>query len=62
MTGFVVVAMVAIARGDDEEKKDKKKKLQIGVKKRVDPEQCTQKTKKGDKLSMHYTVCFTRYG
>lgn len=28
--------------------------LQIGVKER--PEKCDQRTKKGDRLSMHYTV------
>ena len=40
----------------DEDKDDKKvKKLQIGVKKRV--EDCKIKSKKGDVLHMHYTVC-----
>ena len=36
------------------------KKLQIGVKKRIPPEECKTKSKKGDKLEMHYTVswCF----
>ena len=29
--------------------------LQIGVKER--PDTCDQRTKKGDRLSMHYTVC-----
>jgi len=33
----------------------KDKKLQIGVKKRVDPEKCTMRSRKGDVLSMHYT-------
>lgn len=33
---------------------DKKKKLQIGVKKRV--ENCPMKSRKGDTLDMHYTV------
>jgi hypothetical protein len=33
---------------------DKKGGLQIGVKKR--PETCDMRSKKGDKLSMHYTV------
>lgn len=33
---------------------DKKNGLQIGVKKR--PETCDMRSKKGDKLSMHYTV------
>ena len=32
------------------------KKLQIGVKQRVDPENCKIKSKKGDVLHMHYTV------
>jgi len=32
------------------------KKLQIGVKKRISPEDCKIKSKKGDKLEMHYTV------
>ncbi|KAL8588892.1 FK506-binding protein 2A [Nucella lapillus] len=31
------------------------KKLQIGIKKRVDPEECTIKSRKGDTLHMHYT-------
>ena len=35
---------------------DKKKKLQIGIKKRVDPDQCPIKSRKGDTLHMHYTV------
>lgn len=48
-----VVIGVALAAGDS---KDKKKGLQIGVKKRVDPEDCKVKSKKGDTLHMHYTV------
>lgn len=32
------------------------KKLQIGVKKRADPEKCKIKSKKGDVLHMHYSV------
>lgn len=31
------------------------KKLQIGIKKRVDPEDCTIKSRKGDTLHMHYS-------
>ena len=34
----------------------KEAKLQIGVKKRVPPEECTRKTQNGDHLEMHYTV------
>merc|ERR1711963_340366 len=30
-------------------------KLQIGVKKRIPADECTIKSRKGDKLSMHYT-------
>ncbi len=42
----VLAAIVCLSEGVD--------KLQIGVKKR--PEECPTRTKKGDKLSMHYTV------
>lgn len=46
-----VVTLVSLApavRGGD------KKKLQIGIKKRVD--NCPIKSRKGDVLNMHYTV------
>ncbi len=56
LTGLVLVAMVSLS-GADDDKKEKKKKLQIGIKKRVDPEKCRIKTKRGDTLHMHYTVC-----
>ena len=52
---IVVVASIQVASSEDD-KKQKIKKLQIGVKKRVDPEQCTIKSRKGDTLHMHYTV------
>lgn len=55
----MLMAVLAIYVAADEEKKDKKKKLQIGVKKRVDPENCPIKSKKGDTLHMHYTVGFS---
>lgn len=42
----VIAATLSLSEGVD--------KLQIGVKKR--PDECTTRTKKGDKLSMHYTV------
>lgn len=48
-----VVIGMALAAGDS---KDKKKGLQIGIKKRVDPADCKVKSKKGDVLHMHYTV------
>ena len=35
---------------------EKGDKLSIGVKKRIKPEECTMKSKKGDTLKMHYTV------
>lgn len=47
---FVSLCVYAHAEEDD-----KKQKLQIGVKKRVDPDQCKIKSRKGDVLSMHYT-------
>lgn len=43
-----LLVLVALCCGD------KKNGLQIGVKKR--PETCDMRSKKGDKLSMHYTV------
>lgn len=48
---FVVVAMFVVAAAAEEKKVTK---LQIGVKKRV--EDCQVRSKKGDKLHMHYTV------
>lgn len=52
----VLLVLVAYSQAEDEEKKDKKvKKLQIGVKKRVDPDKCKLKSRKGDNLQMHYT-------
>lgn len=42
-------------RSDDDKDEKKVKKLQIGVKKRVDPEDCKIKSRKGDVLHMHYT-------
>ncbi|XP_076067119.1 peptidyl-prolyl cis-trans isomerase FKBP2-like [Oratosquilla oratoria] len=49
----VLMAFGAISSGEEEKKKDKAKKLQIGVKKRVD--NCTLKSRRGDLLHMHYT-------
>lgn len=54
--GLMVCAMVGLGCAEEEEKKEKKqKKLQIGVKKRIDPENCPIKSRKGDSLEMHYT-------
>jgi FK506-binding protein 2 len=44
----IVVLMMVIVNTLAEEK------LQIGIKKKVD--NCEQKSKKGDRLHMHYTV------
>lgn len=52
--GILVAVFAAMVSCDDKE--EKKKKLQIGVKKRVDPDKCTIKSRKGDVLKMHYTV------
>mmetsp|Transcript_14611 Transcript_14611/g.24925 ORF Transcript_14611/g.24925 Transcript_14611/m.24925 type:complete len:140 (-) Transcript_14611:577-996(-) len=51
---FVFVCAANFAETKELEKVDK---LHIGVKFR--PESCTQKSKKGDKLSMHYTGMLT---
>ena len=53
---IVVLVTILYQVKAEEEKGEKKKKLQIGVKKRVDPEQCKIKSRKGDTLNMHYTV------
>jgi len=50
-----VAAIVATVVATEETKDAKKKGLQIGIKKRVDPDQCKIKSKKGDSLQMHYT-------
>ncbi|KAI8785340.1 peptidyl-prolyl cis-trans isomerase FKBP2 [Biomphalaria glabrata] len=47
---FVIVLFSSV-----ESSADKDKKLQIGIKKRVDPEKCKLKSRKGDVLHMHYT-------
>ena len=47
--GLVLLALTSMAMGESK----KVTKLQIGVKKRV--ENCEMKSRKGDKLSMHYT-------
>ena len=51
---FVVIAAAVIFSSTEG-----KDGLQIGVKKR--PETCDMRTKKGDKLSMHYTVSTRNY-
>ena len=48
---FACLFVLALVSGEE-----KKKKLQIGVKKRVDPENCPIKSRRGDSLKMHYTV------
>lgn len=51
---FLCVQFLVILSIDADANKDKK--LQIGIKKRVDPEKCKVKSRKGDVLHMHYTV------
>ena len=46
----VVISLFCLAKCDNEAK------LQIGVKKRVPPEECTRKSQNKDHLEMHYTV------
>ena len=50
----VVLLMMVIVNTVAEEK------LQIGIKKKVD--NCDQKSKKGDRLHMHYTVSYKKFG
>ena len=54
----VIVLVLVCSTVSDEVKKQK---LQIGVKHRVDPEQCKIKSKKGDTLHMHYTVSILKF-
>ncbi|KAK2191180.1 hypothetical protein NP493_57g01076 [Ridgeia piscesae] len=49
----VILAVLDVAAAKD--KKDSKKKLQIGIKKRIDADKCKTKSRKGDTLKMHYT-------
>ena len=54
MAGWKFVLLLLLALLLDNEAAEKRKGLQIGVKER--PETCDMRSKKGDKLSMHYTV------
>jgi len=51
LLGFIALAIFVVASVDQAEAN--KKKLQIGVKKKV--ENCERRSKKGDTLHMHYT-------
>ena len=55
----VLISLLSNVSFAEEEKKTAVKKLQIGVKKRV--ENCDQRSRRGDVLSMHYTVSFTGF-
>jgi FK506-binding protein 2 len=50
-----LATFAAVLAADDSKDAKKPKGLQIGVKKRVDPDKCTIKSRKGDSLQMHYT-------
>merc|ERR1711964_125642 len=50
-----VLALHLVIAAEEKKEEKKVKRLQIGVKKRVDPEKCKMKSKKGDVLKMHYT-------
>ena len=52
LLGFIALAIFVFASVNQAEAN--KKKLQIGVKKKV--ENCERRSKKGDTLHMHYTV------
>ncbi|RXG52887.1 Peptidyl-prolyl cis-trans isomerase FKBP2 [Armadillidium vulgare] len=49
---LILFMLIVLVRAEDEKKKDKVKKLQIGVKKRV--ENCPLRSRRGDLLHMHY--------
>ena len=51
---FLAVAAAALVASSSAA--DSKQKLQIGIKKRVAAEDCPIKSRKGDRLKMHYTV------
>ena len=51
---MVILCGLHLSAAASENEKKSPKKLQIGVKKRV--ENCEQKSRRGDLLSMHYTV------
>lgn len=59
LAALVIVVLLGfnLSCGRADEGKKTVKKLQIGVKKRV--ENCDQKSRRGDLLSMHYTVTTT---
>lgn len=56
---LVFLSNFDLTLGDDDKSANAKKKLQIGVKKRVD--NCQVKSKKGDFLHMHYKVRWNLY-
>ena len=51
---LILATSLHLSHGEETGEPKKPKKLQIGVKKRV--ENCEQKSRRGDLLSMHYTV------
>lgn len=52
---LVLIALATFACPSFGGGESKVTKLQIGVKKRIPAEECTIKSRKGDKLKMHYT-------
>jgi len=52
---LLFLAVVAAVTVSPSTGADSKQKLQIGVKKRIAPEDCPIKSRKGDRLKMHYT-------
>jgi FKBP-type peptidyl-prolyl cis-trans isomerase len=51
----LAVVFLALASSQVSAVKEPPTTLQIGVKKRIPPEECTEKSSPGDTLSMHYT-------
>lgn len=53
-SSLIMMAMIWSIQCDDDADDKRPKKLQIGIKKRVDD--CTMKSRKGDTLHMQYRV------
>lgn len=56
---WTFISLIQFVTSDETKTASKIKKLQIGVKKRV--ENCETKSKKGDVLYMHYKVCMSLF-
>lgn len=53
----IISSLIPLVQNEDSKSNSKIKKLQIGIKKRI--EGCEVKSKKGDVLHMHYKVLYS---